>query len=94
MGVSLEIYRTAIGLFNCHVSIYSSVSLSFATTGILNICLYVGTLLTIFFLLCSDVELNPGHERTVSLKIGHLNVRSLNPFTKASCKFDEIASIY
>ena len=91
MGVSLDSYRAAIGLFNCHLS-YSIVSYSFVPC-ILNICLYVGTLLIIFFLICPDVELNPGPDRTVSLKIGHLNVRSLNSSTNGSSKFDEIASI-
>ncbi len=39
------------------------------------------------------MELNPGPDRNVSLKIGHLNVRSLNSSTNSSSKFDEIASI-
>jgi hypothetical protein len=91
MGVSLDSYRAAIGLFNCHLS-YSIVGYLFVPC-ILNICLYVGTLLIIFFLICPDVELNLGPDRTVSLKIGHLNVRSLNSSTNGSSKFDEIASI-
>ena len=53
------------------------------------VCLHFGTLLALFFLTCSDVEINPGPERSVSLNIGHLNVRSLNVVDK----FEEIASI-
>ena len=53
------------------------------------VCLHLGFLLALFFLSCSDVEINPGPERSLSLKLGHLNVRSLNVVDK----FEEIASI-
>ena len=44
--------------------------------------------LALFFMICLDVELNPGPYQNVNLKIAHLNIRSLN----APKKFGEIAS--
>ena len=41
-----------------------------------------------FFMICSDVELNPGPYRTINLNIAHLNIRSLT----AHNKFEEVAS--
>ena len=35
-------------------------------------------LLPISFLICVDVHVNPGPERSTSLKVGHLNARSIN----------------
>ena len=88
MGVSLETYRAAIGLFNSRIFVMSSHH--FALPLLLTIIfLHIVALLALFFLLCCDIELNPGPNRTGSLSIGHLNVRSLNVVEK----FEEIATI-
>ena len=44
--------------------------------------------LALFFMICCDVELNPGPYENVNLKIAHLNICSLN----APNKFGEVAS--
>ena len=63
------------------------VSLAFLLTTL--VCLHCLILLVIFFLICTDVESNPGPYQNVNLKLAHLNVRSLNGVNK----FEEIASI-
>ena len=45
-------------------------------------------LLLFLFLVCFDVEINPGTDCFTSLNLGHLSVRSLNVVDK----FGEIAS--
>lgn len=89
MGVSIEIYRAEIGNFNCYKLLSRCFCISFAFFRTLLVCLHFGILLALFFLSCSDVEINPGPERSLLLKLGHLNVRSLNVVDK----FEEIASI-
>ena len=88
MGVSLECYRAAIGLFNCRISVVSTVNFSFVFLNIMVGCLQLLMVLALFFMICFDVELNPGPYQNVNLKIAHLNIRSLN----APNKFGEIAS--
>ena len=51
--------------------------------------LHIAVLSALFFLFCCDIELNPGPNRTCSLSIGHLNVRSLNVVEQ----FEEVATI-
>jgi hypothetical protein len=51
-------------------------------------CLQLLMVLALFFMICLDVELNPGPYQNVHLKIAHINIRSLN----APNKFGEIAS--
>jgi hypothetical protein len=90
MGVSLEVYRAAVGLFNCHFSVVSTTKYAFSSPLTMFGCLYCLILLVLFFLLCTDVESNPGPYQNINLKLAHLNVRSLN---FAVSKFEEIASI-
>ena len=47
-------------------------------------------LLPIFFLICVDVHVNPGPERSTSLKVGHLNAWSINISRRSNVieKFD------
>ena len=89
MGVSIEIYRAEIGHFNCYKLLSRCFCISFAFFWTPFVCLHFGILLALFFLSCSDVEINPGPGRSLFLKLGHLNVRSLNVVDK----FEEIASI-
>jgi hypothetical protein len=88
MGVSLECYRAAIGLFNCRISVVSTVNFSFVFFNIMVGCLQLLMVLALFVMICLDVELNPGPYQNVNLKIAHLNIRSLN----APNKFGEVAS--
>ena len=89
MGVSIEIYRAEIGHFNCYKLLSRCFCISFAFFWTPLVCLHFGILLALFFLSCSDVEINPGPGRSLFLKLGHLNVRSLNVVDK----FEEIALI-
>ena len=89
MEVSLQIYRAAIGLFNCRLYLVSAIQVSLAFLLTMLGCLHCLILLVIFFLICTDVESNPGPYQNANLKLAHLNVRSLN----AVNKFEEIASI-
>ena len=67
-GVSIEIYRAAIGLFDCYKLLSLCFSTPFAYFWTLIVCLHLGILLlALFFLTCSDVEIKPGPERSVSL---------------------------
>ena len=43
----------------------------------------------IFFIICNDVQLNPGPFKIFSLSIGNLNVRSLI----TADKFEEVATV-
>lgn len=90
MGIRLDAYRAAIGLFNCHMLCKSRFCISTSLTLILGIaCLtYVMFILYLIILLCGDIEINPG-PRSFNLTIGHINARSLN----MEDKFDEISSI-
>ena len=91
MGVILESYRAAIGLFNNNCVYATISSFVFTLYSVLNtvLCLHIAALLSIFFIICFDVLLNPGPFKNFSLCIGHLNVRSLN----IADKFEEVATI-
>ena len=91
MGVSLESYWAAIGLFNNNCVYATISSFVFTLYAVLNtvLCLHIAALLSIFFTICNDVQLNPGPFKKFSLSIGHLNVRSLN----IADKFEEVATI-
>ena len=93
MGVSLDIYRAAIGLFCFFKLLYVKTCLF--TVSFVLLCLYFGMLLAVFFLICVDVHANPGPERSTSLKVGHLNARSINISRRSNVieKFEEITSI-
>ena len=89
MEVSLQIYRAAISLFNCRLYFVSAVKVSLAFLFAMLVCLHCLILLLIFFLICTDVESNPGPYQNINLKLAHLNVCSLN----AVNKFEKISSI-
>ena len=96
MGVSLNIYRAAIGLYNSVIILNFNVRISFLPAGSLLFCFHVAVLLAIFFLMCSDIELNPGPNRSIALNAGHLNARSINISRSDSSivnKFEEITSV-
>ena len=91
MGVSLEVYRAAIGLYNCCIS-YLSVNaygirlfLEIISLVILFILLFG---LIMFLLLSGSVHPNPG-PRNTCMSIAHLNAGSLNIVDK----FSEISAI-
>ena len=86
MGVSLEAYRAAIGLFNyfqirCFKFVYSLNRADMTALIFLSITFCV----VLRIVLSNDVELNPGP----FFKFGHLNARSLN----RDDKFDEISDL-
>ena len=62
--------------------------LSFLFLTIMMSCSETVMVLALFFMICCDVELNPGPYENVNLKIAHLNIRSLN----APHKFGEVSS--
>ena len=68
MGVSLDIYRAAIGLFCFFKLLYAKTCLF--TVSFASLCLHLGALLASFFLICLDVHMNPGPEHPTSLKVG------------------------
>ena len=53
-------------------------------------------LLAIFFLICIDVHVNPGPERSTSLKVGHLNAQSINISRRSNVidKFEDITPLF
>ena len=90
MGVSLEIYRAAIGLFNGKIFSISKVFKPFSLCKFQCGCLFVlVTLLGLLILLSGNVEINPGPSNDLSLNIGHINARSL----RSEDKFEEIVSL-
>ena len=96
MGVSLNIYRAAIRLYNSVIILNFNIRISFLPAGSLLFCFHVAVLLAIFFLMCSDIELNPGPNRSLALNVGHLNARSINISRSDSSivnKFEEITSV-
>ena len=66
MEVSLQIYRAAIGLFNCRLYLISAIQVSFAFLLTMLGCLHCLILLVIFFLICTDVESNLGSYQNVA----------------------------
>ena len=94
MGVSLEVYRAAVGLFNglidyvCYKVFNSCVS---SLIDLLCGCiLFMHILLfSVLILLSGDVQINPGPFTNFTLNIGHINARSLNDVDK----FEEIVSM-
>ena len=87
MGVSLEIYRAAIGVFNqCFVCLCKlTILFNFNSNWLIVIFVW----LCILLILAGDVEINPGPPRNFTLNMGHINARSLN----CADKFDEICSL-
>jgi hypothetical protein len=97
MGVSLEVYRAAIGMFNLSGCVsdpalgnvffgYGFVDLLFVRVSELLVMLFVACILII---LSNDVQLNPGSVQFFT--IGQLNARSLN----VGCdKLEEISSLF
>jgi exonuclease III len=87
MGVSLDVYRAAIGTFN-FFKLFVIVNVNFSDYDLLFI---VSDLIIMLFIACiliilsNDVQLNPGPVQL--FKIGQLNARSLN----SSDKFEEIS---
>jgi hypothetical protein len=78
MGVSLEIYSAAIGLFNGKIFYISKVFKPFSLLKLQCGCLFVlVTLLGLLILLCGNVEINAGPSNNLFLNIGHTNARSL-----------------
>ena len=91
MGVSLEVYRAAIGLYNCCIS--------YCTVNAYGIRLFLAIIslvilfilqfgLVMLLLLSGSVHPNPG-PRNTCMSIAHLNARSLNIVDK----FSEISAI-
>jgi hypothetical protein len=76
MGVSLEIYRAAIGVFNqCFVCLCKlTILFNFNSNWLIVIFVW----LCILLILAGDVEINPGPPRNFTLNMGHINARSLN----------------
>lgn len=90
MGVSLEIYRAAIGLFNGKVLCICQLLTSFSLSILLCGCLFTFILiLSLLIILSGNVETNPGPPKSLTLNIGHINARSLN----VEDKFEEIVSL-
>ena len=88
MGVSLDIYRATIGLFNGKILCIRKLTISFSSFILLCGCVFT-FFLTLILLLSGDVEVNPGPPKSLTLNIGHINARSLND----EDKFEEIASL-
>ena len=78
MGISLEYYRAAVGLFNSHAIRCNLVYAPFVL--LLNLAV-VFALMAAFCLLIiflsSDIHTNPGPTSWTNVSIAHLNVRSL-----------------
>ena len=92
MGVSLEIYRAAIGVLNRRVfTIHkklTNLSLLLICKSLVNgVILYL--ILCILLMVAGDIETNPGPPRNLTLNMGHINARSLN----IEDKFDEICCL-
>ena len=75
--------------FDWRFYLVSAVQILFAFLLIIMGYLHRLVLLVIFFLICTDIESNPGPYQSFNLKLAHLNVCSLN----AVDKFGEISSI-
>ena len=92
MGVSLDISWAAIGLFCFFKLLYAKTCLF--TVSFVLLCLHFGTLLAILFLICVDVHVNPGPERSVC-ESWSFESSEYKHFARANVteKFEEITSI-
>lgn len=86
MGVSLEAYRAAIGLFNLHIPLLKQICLSMPLIYIIPLSLFL--CFAILLIISGNIESNPG-PKTLCLSLAHLNARSLN----ISDKFSEISAL-
>ena len=78
MGISLDQYRGAIGLFNCikHGRVHvSNQPLCFAT--LLSVFNCIALVILLVLILSNDIEINPGPMSPNLLKIGHCNIRGI-----------------
>jgi len=89
MGVSLDIYRAAIGLFNSLKILFSKFAYSLNYYFVVGLGMFFVCLTLLLLLLSGDIELNPGPVSSKFFKLGLLNVRSL----LAGDKLDEISYI-
>ena len=95
MGVSLEVYRAAIGMFKLSGVFYFALGDVFFGYGFVDFFLYgISELLVMLFVACilimlsNYIQLNPGPVQLFT--IGQLNARSLNV---GHDKFEEISFI-
>ena len=86
MGVSLEAYRAAIGLFNLHIPLLKQICLSMPLIYIIPLSLFL--CFAILLIISGNIESNPG-PKTLCLSLAHLNACSLN----ISDKFSEISAL-
>ena len=88
MGVSLEIYRAAIGLFNADKILKLKFAYNFNLYCAFVFGMFVFCILFSFLklILSNDIEMNPGPISSRLFNVGQLNVRSL----LAGNKLDEI----
>lgn len=93
MGVSLEVYRAAIGMFKLSRP-FDVIGNVFSGQGLVGLLFAVSEFLVMLFIACiliilsNDVQLNPGPVQFFT--IGQLNARSLNV---GRDKFEEISSL-
>ena len=93
MGVSLEVYRAAVGLFNGLIDYVCYKVFNLCVSSLIDLlCGCIFTLILLFsvlILLSGDVQINPDPFTNLTLNIGHINARSLNDVDK----FEEIVSM-
>ena len=93
MGISLEVYRADIGLFNGRIDCVCYKVFNPCVSSLIDLlCGCIFTLILLFsalILLSGDVQINPGPLSNFTLNIGHINARSLNDIDK----FEEIVSM-
>ena len=93
MGVSLEVYKAAVGLFDGLIDYVCYKVFNLCVSSLIDLlCGCIFTLILLFsvlILLSGDVQINPGPFTNFTLNIGHINARSLNDVDK----FEEIVSM-
>ena len=93
MGVSLEVYRAAVGLFNGTIDCVCYKVFNPRVSPLIDLlCGCIFTLILLFSALIlpsGDVQINPGPLSNFTLNIGHINARSLNDIDK----FEKIVSM-
>ena len=76
MGISVECYRAATGLFNLHASCYHEVNASFAFLNLTVVFAFITAFCLLIISLSSDIHTNPGPSMFDYLSLAHLNVCS------------------
>lgn len=77
MGISIDCYRAAIGLFNSRIIRYHLLHVSFTLINLAVVSVLMLAFYTQVICLSFDIQINPGPVSSPNLSLAHVNIRSL-----------------